>query len=221
MINIDYECTEAIIFDVDGTLVDSMGIWKAIDIEFFEMHGKVLPRDLQRQIEGMSFYQTAEYFKDKFGFSEDIDEMIDIWNKMAYKKYSEEIQYKRGAEDFLIFCKNKGIKLGIATSNSRVLFDAVGEHLGINKFMDCIVTGSEVLNGKPAPDVYLEVAKRLNVIPSKCLVFEDITKGILAGKNAGMKVCAIYDEYSSECTEEKKLLADYFINDYTELLKNE
>lgn len=217
---IDFTDIEAIIFDVDGTLVDSMGIWKDIDIEHFAMHGKELPENLQNEIEGMSFYQTAEYIKERYDFPETVEEMVDLWNRMAFKKYSEEIPYKRGAEEFLIQSKSKGIKLGVATSNSRVLFDAVSNHLGMNQYFDCVVTGTEVLNGKPAPDVYLEVAKRLGVEPSKCLVFEDIIKGIMAGRNAGMKVCAIEDEYSRDFTVDKKEMADYFINDYLELLEN-
>lgn len=217
---IDFDMFDAIIFDVDGTLIDSMGIWKEIDIEHFSMHGKELPQNLQSEIEGMSFYQTAEYIKERYQFPETIEEMIELWNNMAYKKYSEEILYKTGAKEFLEFAKLKGIKLGVATSNSRVLFDAVSEHLGMKQYLDCVVTGTEVLNGKPAPDVYLEVADRLGVVPSRCLVFEDIEKGIQAGKNAGMKVCAIDDEYSREYNEEKKKAADYFIYDYLELLEN-
>lgn len=220
MSTINLDDIEAVIFDVDGTLIDSMGIWKDIDIEYFAMHGKELPEDLQKKIEGMSFYQTAEFIKYNYDIPDSIERMIDIWNEMAFKKYSEEIQYKKGAEQFLIMCKEKKIRLGVATSNSRVLYEAVSEHLNMHKYIDCVLTGSEILNGKPAPDVYLEVAKRLNVLPEKCLVFEDITKGIMAGKNAGMKVCAVDDEYSREFNEEKKALADYFISDYLELLEN-
>ena len=72
--------------------------------------------------------------------------------------------------------------------------------------------------GKPAPDVYLAAAKALNVSPENCLVFEDVPMGILAGKNAGMKVCAVEDSYSKEQMEQKKKLADYYIKDYDEVL---
>ena len=71
---------------------------------------------------------------------------------------------------------------------------------------------------KPAPDVYLAAAKSLNVSPENCLVFEDVPMGILAGKNAGMKVCAVEDSYSKEQMEQKKKLADYYIKDYDEVL---
>ena len=201
MINNILDNIEAVIFDLDGTLVDSMGIWKQIDIEHFAMYGKELPDDLQTQIEGMSFYQTAVYIKETYDFPETIEEMMELWNTMAYKKYSEEIDFKNGAFEFLKLCKNKGIKLGVATSNSRYLFDAVSNHLGISSYFDCVLTGSEITNGKPAPDVYLKVAERLNVSTDKCLVFEDIIPGIQAGHNAGMKVCTIYDDYSKKDCE--------------------
>lgn len=211
---------EAVIFDMDGTIIDSMGLWKEIDIEHFAMYGKELPPTLQSEIEGMSFYQTAQYIKEQYDFPETIEEMIDLWNQMARKKYAEDVTFKPGAKEFLDYCKANNIKLGIATSNSRFLYDAVSEHLGFDYYFDCVLTGSEVLNGKPAPDVYLKVAENLNVEPSKCLVFEDIIKGIMAGHNAGMTVCAVDDDYSRSTTEEKKQMAEYYIYDYLELLND-
>ena len=79
------------------------------------------------------------------------------------------------------------------------------------------MTACEVAKGKPSPDIYLAVAGKLGVEPSQCLVFEDIVPGIMAGKNAGMRVCAVEDTYSLHQTEEKKRLADYYIKDYTEI----
>ena len=91
------------------------------------------------------------------------------------------------------------------------------EALGANQYFDCIMTSCEVAKGKPAPDIYLAVAGKLGVQPEECLVFEDIPVGILAGKNAGMEVCAIEDDFSMNQIEIKKQLADYYIIDYTEM----
>ena len=82
------------------------------------------------------------------------------------------------------------------------------------------MTGEDIENGKPEPDIYLECAKELGVIPENCLVFEDLLHGIQAAKSAGMKVCAVEDEFSVEDTYEKKKLADYYIRDFYELLEN-
>ena len=98
---------KACLFDMDGTLLDSMHIWKDIDIEFLGKYGYELPPTLQREIEGMSFRETAIYIKDKFGLMEDVDTIMDIWNEMAYQKYSEEIFFKEGAFEFIKMLKEK------------------------------------------------------------------------------------------------------------------
>lgn len=213
-----FDNIKAIIFDMDGTLIDSMWIWKQIDIDFFKMFDFDFPGDMQKEIEGMSFYQTAVYFKERYNFPITVEEMIDIWNEMAHEKYANEVFLKPGAKKFLEYCKSHNIKLGIATSNSRFLFDAVREHLNLDEYFDCMLTGTEITNGKPAPDVFLTVASRLQINPEDCLVFEDIIPGIMAGHNANMKVVAIADLYSANDEEQKREMADYFINDYYDVL---
>lgn len=209
---------KAVIFDLDGTLVDSMWMWKAIDIEYLGKFGIELPSTLQKDIEGMSFSETAVYFKETFRIPDSLDKIKADWNQMAYEKYTKEVDFKKGAMDFLKFCKKEGIKLGIATSNSRELVDATMEALGANQYFDCIMTSCEVAKGKPAPDIYLAVAGKLGVQPEECLVFEDIEMGILAGKNAGMEVCAVEDDFSMDQIAIKEQLADYYIKDYREVI---
>lgn len=208
---------DAVIFDMDGSLVDSMWMWKEIDKEYLGGLGIELPKDLQSKIEGMSFTETAQFMKKEFGIKDDIETMKKQWNQMAYEAYRTRVPYKKGALEFLKWCKVNGKKLGIATSNSRELVDNVGEVLKFPEFFDCIITSCEVKKGKPAPDVYLAVAEKLGVRPDRCIVFEDIAAGIMAGKNAGMTVIAVEDEYSAEMREKKKELADDYINDYTDL----
>lgn len=209
---------EAVIFDFDGTLVDSMWMWRQIDIEYLGRFGIPLPENLQSEIEGMSFSETAVFFKERFQIPDSLDVIKANWNQMACDKYRYEVPYKEGAKAFLAFCKEKGIKLGIATSNSLELVGHAAEALSMMDYIGCITTGCEVLKGKPAPDVYLKTAEKLGVNPEKCLVFEDIIPGIQAGKAAGMCVCAIDDAYSKHMQAQKEALADYFILDYNELL---
>ena len=204
------EGIKAVIFDLDGTLIDSMWMWKAIDIEYLGRYGYECPDTLQREIEGMSFTETANYFKDKFQLPDSIQQIKDDWNAMALDKYQHEVSMKTGMLDFLKELKLKGIKTGIATSNSKELVETVIESLKIGEYFDEIHTSCEVAKGKPAPDIYLLVAECLGVKPEECLVFEDVPLGIMAGKNAGMKVCAVADDYSKAMAEEKKRLADYW-----------
>ncbi|MGN0350537.1 MAG: HAD family hydrolase [Roseburia sp.] len=210
---------KAVIFDLDGTLVDSMWMWRDIDIEFLGKKGIPFPEDLQEKIEGMSFTETAQYFKEHFPLEESVEELKAIWNEMAMDKYLHTVPLKPGAKEFLNYLSENGIKMAIASSNSKELIQAVGSVYDFDQYFSSIVTSCSVKKGKPFPDVYLEAAKQIGVAPEDCLVFEDIVKGIEAGKNAGMEVCAIFDEYSADQDEEKRMIADYYIKDYRELLK--
>ncbi len=208
---------EAVIFDLDGSLVDSMWMWHEIDVEYLGRFGIELPENLQSEIEGMSFSETAVYFKEHFAIPDSVEKMKDDWNKMAWDKYTYEVPLKPGVAEFLLNCKNHNMKLGIATSNSRELVDNIATVHNLNNYFDCIMTGCEVAHGKPSPDIYLAVADKLDVKPENCLVFEDIIPGIMAGKNAGMEVCAVEDAYSVHDREAKQKLADYYIEDFYNL----
>lgn len=215
------ENIKACIFDLDGTLTDSMGLWEGVDEEYFAMHNLTLPPDYQKLIDGMSIVEIAVLTKEKYGFKETIEEMIDQWNKMAYHKYAYEIKAKPGAMDFISKCKEKGIKIGVATSNSVLLYNAVANNLKFAESVEVVVTGEDVEKGKPNPESYLKVAKKLNVDPKDCLVFEDLAVGIKAGRAAGMKTCAVYDKYSDDQDEMRRKLADYYINDFYDVINTE
>ena len=209
---------EAVIFDLDGSLVDSMWMWERIDIEYLGKFGIPMPKDLQRQIEGMSFNETAQYFKSHFHLPDSLEQIKEAWNRMAWDKYRHEVPLKPGAAAFLEQCRKDGVRLGIATSNSRELVETIAEVHGLREYFSCIMTACDVKKGKPAPDIYLAVAGALGVSPKNCLVFEDIVPGIMAGKNAGMEVCAVEDAYSLSQKGEKQLLADYYIEDFRRIL---
>ena len=209
---------KAVIFDLDGTLVDSMWMWKQIDVEYLARHGLELPDDLQSCIEGMSFSETAEYFKKRFGLEDSIEKIKADWNAMAWDKYANQVPLKAGVADFLEELRNKNIKMGIATSNSRELVDLVTKKNQIHSYFESIRTSCEVNKGKPSPDIYLLVAEDLGVAPGDFLVYEEVVQGIMAGKNANMTVCAVKDAYSENQDDEKRALSDYYINSYVELL---
>ncbi len=208
---------KAIIFDLDGTLVDSMWMWKAIDLEFLGRYGLACPPDLQRTIEGMSFTETAAYFIRRFRLPLTMDEVKAIWTEMSIDKYRREVPVKPGALQLLKYAKEHGIRCGIATSNGAEMVDAVLTATGIRDYFRVVTTACEVKEGKPSPDIYLKVADSLGVAPGDCLVFEDVPAGILAGKRAGMTVCAVADAAADHMRGEVAALADYFIEDFREL----
>lgn len=208
---------KAVIFDLDGTLLDSMWLWKAIDVEYLGSYGIDVPEDLQKSIEGKSFTETAVYFKERFNIPASVNEIKSIWNKMAREKYCNNIKLKAGAREFIEKLHNKSIKLGIATSNSRELTEAALKSRDIYDYFGAVVTGCDVNKGKPNPEIYLKAADLLSVKPADCLVFEDVPQGIMAGKNAGMTTCVVDDEYSRELFKDKKILADYKVKDYNNI----
>lgn len=210
---------DGIIFDLDGTLIDSMWLWKEIDIEYLTSKGIDIPADLQKEIEGKSFKETAIYFKKRFNFPESVEEIMELWNTKCFEMYTTKVTLKPGAKNLLEYIKNNNIKMAIATSNSSNLANAVLKAMGIDKYFDAIVTGCDVKCGKPDPEVYLKAAQKLGVEPSKCFVFEDIPNGILAGKNAGMTTCAVEDDYSMPLKDLKQEIADYYTVDFNSFLE--
>ena len=212
-----FENIKACLFDMDGTLIESMGIWKEIDRIYFGKHGKELPDDYQSKIEGLNMYETAVFTKNEYGFEDSVEEMMNHWNEMAKEAYSEQIGFKPNAREAILLLKSKGIKLGVATSNSGYLFSGFANANSLMDIIETAVVGEDVMHGKPDPECYNIAARRLGVKPSECLVFEDIIVGLTAGKNAGMKTVAVQDSYSAHQWEEKKAFADYYINDYAEL----
>jgi HAD superfamily hydrolase (TIGR01509 family) len=208
---------DAVIFDLDGTLVDSMWMWETIDIEYLARFGIDFPRDLQSKIEGMSFSETAVYFKERFNLPDSLDQIKSDWNKMAWDKYLYEVPLKEGVIELLEYLKQNNIPAGIATSNSRELVNLIIDKHNISGYFSSIRTSCEVEKGKPSPDIYLLVAMDLKVEPERCLVFEDVIQGVMAGKNANMKVCSVYDDFSKNDEEKKIRLSDYYIRSMKEI----
>lgn len=210
---------DAVIFDLDGTLIDSMWVWEEIDKEFLGKRNITVPTEMNKEIEGKSFTETAEYFKSRFELSMSIEEIKTEWSEMAWNFYTKKVLLKRGVKEFLETLANNHIKMGIATSNNMPLVLAVLEAVDIMKYFSQIRTSCEVGRGKPFPDIYLKVAEDLQVDPKHCLVFEDIPNGVRAGKNAGMTVWGIEDNQIQEVWNEVKELADHVIIDYYDAMR--
>ena len=208
----------AVIFDLDGTLIDSMGMWHEIDVEYLMRFGIEVPDDLQKELEGLTYTDVARYFKDRFHIPDSISEIGDAWLQMAGEKYRKTIPLKPGVREFLAEVKARNHKTAIASSNHLQLIEDILRIHGIYDYIDAITTCDDVGLGKPDPEVYTVTAGKLGIDPGSCLVFEDIPVGIQAGKAAGMRVIAVEDTYSEHMREEKALLADGYITDFRELL---
>ncbi len=209
---IELERVEGVIFDLDGTLLDSMGLWQRIDNEYLAGFGLKAPADLQERIGGLSVTDTARYFKERFGIKDGTDKIIADWRAMAREEYRFRLPLKPGAEALVRAFAGAGCKLGIATTNYRELTEACLARHGILPLFSAIVTSADINRGKPDPEIFLKAAALMGVPPESCLVFEDMPAGILAGKNAGMQTVAVGDSAPEETERKKRALAD----DYTE-----
>lgn len=205
------------IFDLDGTLVDSLWVWEKIDRDFFKNHNIKMPKNFKNEIEHLGFEEVAVYFKKRFSLNISIEEILKEWSDGAYYEYSTNVRLKPGVKEFLSLLKASGIKIALATSNSHLLLEAVLKNNDIIQYFDCITTTGEVARGKDCPDVYLLAAEKLNLSPKNCVVFEDILPAVLGAKSAGMKVIGVHDIYSEDQRQDIINHADKFIYDYNEL----
>lgn len=211
---------KAAIFDVDGTLLDSNGVWKQIDIDFMKERNMTHPDNLQNWLDGLSFYQVAEFFHNELHTKETPDELVVIWHNMAHEEYKHNIKAKNGAYELLKHLKDNSIKLAVVTSNSHELIKAGLSNNNLYDFMDIIVTADELGTNKDSPYIYEETARRLGVSPEEIIAFDDLLPVINAINEANMRSCAVYDKRSLEAYGEElmKDKADYFIKDFTEVL---
>ncbi|AQM59427.1 HAD family phosphatase [Clostridium baratii] len=209
---------KAAIFDLDGTLINSMSLWDQIDIDYLTSKNIPVPDDLNDEISHLSFNQVAVYFKERFKLEDSLDDIKNTWNTMAYNHYSSDITLKDGVVEFLDFLKKSNIKIGLATSNSTELLEASLKFNKIYDYFDAITITDEVSIGKHEPDVYLLAAKKLNVKPEECIVFEDILPAVKGAKKAGMKVIAVEDECSVLDKDDIIKNSDGFINDFRVLI---
>lgn len=189
----------AFIFDMDGTLVDNMRVHNQVWINFLAEKGaQVDPKTFNDLTAGKT---NPEIFRMFLG-AQFPDALIPEYSQekeTRYRQmYHQQIHPVAGLEAFLSAAQEAGVRLGLATSAGPENIDFVMDSLGIAPYFQAVVNGEEIKRGKPDPEIFLEAAKRLNVAPETCLVFEDSYGGIEAGRRAGMAVIAITTGLSKE-----------------------
>ncbi|MBW7572133.1 HAD family hydrolase [Caproiciproducens faecalis] len=207
------------IFDLDGTLLESMGIWAQIDRWFLAKRGISLPDDYVEKVTPMNYRDAAAYTIARFSLTETAEEVIRDWVEMSEQAYRFEIALKPRAGEFLRKLKSRGVKLAVATAQTPELYEPALKNNGVFDLFDAFAHLGEVERGKGFPDIYFLAAQRLGLSAQDCVVFEDISAGIRGAKAGGFWTCGVYDVYSDY---EKEIIlreADEYINSFAELLE--
>ena len=210
---------KAAVFDLDGTLIRSKGVWSEIDRLFFKKRGLEVPAGYYEAVSTKDFKAAAIYTKDLLGLEDSsIESIMQEWHDMAVYEYTHIIGEVDGAADFLRYLSDKGVKLGLATANSAALYEPVLKRLGVLSLFDSFATTEEVRRGKGFPDVYELACGRLGTTSDDTIVFEDLPEGIRGAKLGGFASAACMDELSD--TEKAIMLkeADICFDNYRELL---
>jgi len=207
---------KAIIFDMDGVLIDSEPLWRKAEIETFAKLGLSFTDEMCMQTMGMRTKEVIEYwFKITPWEGKSVKEVeIDLLQRVT-QLIVEEGDAMKGVENALRYVKNKGLKVALASSSSSSLIEAVIEKLQIKKYFEVIESAEYLDFGKPHPEIFIKTAKKLGVHANECLVIEDSFNGVLAAKSAMMKVVAIPDKESKN--DDRFVIADYILNDLNQI----
>lgn len=206
------------VFDVDGTILDSMTVWTNITRRFFKKHGLILTQEKAASYREMTLEESLPQINSEFNLGMTSEEIANEFKTMIAEEYAKHIKLKPNVDKYLKKLHSEGVKIAVATSGYKGLCASAFSRLGIMQYIDEYAFSSEVGCNKSNPDVYLLAAKRIGVSPDDCTVFEDIVQGIKTAKAAGFKTCAIYDDTNAYETDNLKECADQYIADWAELL---
>lgn len=208
----------AAIFDLDGTLVDSNSVWKKIDIILLQRRGITCSDALADKLASMT-YEEAFAEMEKLGVKDSFNDVIKEFNELAVNEYRYNVFLKDYADEYLTYLKCRGVKIALATASPRELYEPVLRHNHAYSYFDAFCTTDEAGRDKNSPDIYLLAASKLGVSPNECVVFEDVLKGIVSAKNAGMTAVGVYDRFSAEDIVTIRNTADKFIMNFSEMMK--
>jgi HAD superfamily hydrolase (TIGR01509 family) len=206
------------LFDFDGTLVDSMPSYASVMIRILKEYNVDYPADIIKIITPLGFKGTAEYFL-KLALNESIENLGKLMGDYAYKEYAFNIPAKNNVTETLKKLKEQGHSLNVLTASPHVTLDVCLKRLNLFDIFDNVWSCDDFSTTKADPEIYIRAAEKLNVPVQKVLFLDDNFNADKTAKIAGMKVCGVFDESSSEYVKEMKDLCDYYINDFSELLE--
>ncbi len=204
------------IFDVDGTLLDSMSVWDSIGGSYLRSIGYEPRENLNGVLKNMSLHQAARYYQSEYGVTLSIAEIKDGVNAMLERYYRDEVLLKAGAAELVARLSAAGTKMCIATATDRYLVDAALSRLSVRSCFGEIFTCSGVGHGKDEPHIFKAALRFLGTAQAETMVFDDALYAVRTAKNAGFPVAAVYDPHELE-QEEVRRLSDIYLEDLRQL----
>lgn len=212
---------KAVIFDMDGTLIDSTGIWAEIDKEFFAKRGIYeVPKNYSEEVVHMGLVEGAKMTIKTYGFVNDtVDGVLKEWRDASIDEYANKIQLKPYAIEVIEYLKKNGVKLALATANDKELYQPCLDRLGIEHYFKEVSDVNKVKEGKSSPKIYDSIIKRLGVSREETMVIEDTIMGLTTANNAGFIAIAIYDKASENQDDRKHKNCYKYIYSLKELIE--
>lgn len=204
---------KAIIFDMDGVIIDSEPLHFKLERELLEELGGKIDRKEHETFVGTTDFNMWNTFKSQFNLKPSVEEMVEMKRNRFIENVSE-LKLIPNFFEFMISVYDNEYKIALASSNNKRAVDEIVRTFDLGKYFDFIINGEEVENGKPNPEMFLTVADKLNVNPKKCLVIEDAKNGVIAAKAAGMKCIGLKGEGSGD---QDLSQADLVIHDFKEI----
>lgn len=204
---------KAALFDLDGTVLDSMNVWTQVDEVFFAARGLPVPEDYGRALSGKSYRESAQYTVENYLPGENWQDVIDEWTRLSEIEYAEHVRLKPGSLSYLRLLKRSGVKLAVATALPPNLYGPCLEHLGVLGLFDELCSTEHTGGrGKASGEVYLLAAQKLGVRAEDCAVFEDVLTGIQGAKRVGMRAYCVRDAHAAKDFDLIAQLADGMVD---------
>jgi HAD superfamily hydrolase (TIGR01509 family) len=206
----DIKTIKGIIFDADGTLLDSMSMWATVEADYLRSLGLKPRPDLVRALRSLSLNEVAMYFQSEYGVRKSLEEINSEKNGMIEEFYYKKAQLKEGVVPVLEALSARGVKMCIATATDKYLVEAAIERCGIMGYFGKIFTCGEERTSKSSPDIFFTAAAFLGTETRNTLVVEDALYAMKSAKGAGFPVAGVYDQTSDDEQDEIKELCDFY-----------